>query len=321
MDSACTDIDRSREAVVLINPAAGGGTALRKWRRIREEVRHRLEEMTVVMVRSEEDVSDLVRAFLGSGHRRFVAAGGDGTVRAVAESLVAGELDGESAHLGAIALGSSNDYHKPVVPHQQIAGISCKIDFGQVQPRDVGVLRYEVEPGLWAERSWIINASLGITASANDFFNSPNALLRLFKRRWTAVGILYAALRSIVRHRSANRWVQVASGPSKRTRVTNLGVVKNPHFSGSFSYDSSFDPTSGRFHVHLCEDMSLAETLWVLWHLSHGRFTGVPHTATWTTDRLFVTAAAPFPVEFDGEVIRTQKASFSIAPNRLEVCV
>ncbi len=321
MNAACTHIDRARQPVILLNPSAGGGTSLRTWRRIRGFVRERLGGMTVITLRSTDSVPDIVLDLYASGHRRFVAGGGDGTVNALVASLAAVEPAAQRPQLGAIALGSSNDFHKPVRPDQQVNGISCKMEFERAQARDVGVLDFEVTSGAWERRYWIVNASLGITADANDFFNSPDTFLRVLKRRSTATGILYAALSSIIRYRNQPRWIQVASSPARRALVTNLGVVKSPHFSGRFSYDSLYDPRSGRFHVHLCESMSLRETLQVLWHLSRGRFGDVGGTMTWTTDRLLVTGAVPFPVEFDGEVIRTRKAAFSIARNRLEVCV
>jgi diacylglycerol kinase family enzyme len=223
--------------------------------------------------------------------------------------------------LGALALGSSNDYHKPFRSDQQIDGISCKIDFSHTQPRDVGLLGHEDEQGQWQTRHWIINAGLGLTAEANALFNEPSLVLDVLKRRSTSAAILYAAIRTTLRFRNGDRLVQVASQPWMSTIVTNIGVVKSPHFSGGFSYDSDFDPASGRFHVHLCENMPLPLVLFTLWQLSRQRFNDLPRTRSWQTNHLVVTADNPFAVELDGEVIHSKKVAFAIADRRLEVCV
>ena len=321
METRVRHIAPNTGVAVLLNSAAGGGTAIRKWEHVRRSVEERLGRVRLVTVPWSEDVAGIVGSLRSDGCRHFVAAGGDGTVNEVVNSILAsGRSVGSPVCMGAIALGSSNDYHKPIPTDGCIDGVPCKIDFAHTEPRDVGLLWYETGPRRWACRHWIINASLGITADANDFFNTPDAILRVLKKRCAPAGILYAALRTILRFRSEERWLKISGGPVRPARVTNLGVVKSPHFSGRFSYDSTFDRRSGQFFVHLYEGSSLSDTLHMLWHLSHSRFSGVDGTHTWPADRLAVTAEKPFAVEFDGEVVRTRKAIFSIADSRLEVC-
>lgn len=310
-----------RDAVVLLNPSACGGTALRKWERISEAVRTRFDDLKVAAVTGRNGMSGTIDRFRRAGYTRFVAAGGDGTVNAVVSALMTSPAPEGGLQLGALALGSSNDYHKPFRSDQQIDGISCKIDFSHTQPRDVGLLGHEDEQGQWQTRHWIINAGLGLTAEANALFNEPSLVLDVLKRRSTSAAILYAAIRTTLRFRNGDRLVQVASQPWMSTIVTNIGVVKSPHFSGGFSYDSDFDPASGRFHVHLCENMPLPLVLFTLWQLSRQRFNDLPRTRSWQTNHLVVTADNPFAVELDGEVIHSKKVAFAIADRRLEVCV
>lgn len=311
----------AQHTIILLNPAAGGGTALRKMERVRDFVEEKLGRTKLVSLSGAGGLTELVERFLQAGHRRFVAAGGDGTVNTLVRALMGAGRMSEAAQMGAIALGSSNDFHKPVRSGQRIEGISCKIDFGHVDERDVGWLRFEDEHGGWHTRHWIVNAGLGITAEANAFFNGPDAALALLKRCSTAGAIGYAALRTILRFHNEPRLVKIDSQPCAVIDVSNLGVVKSPHFAGSLCYDSGFDPCSGRFHVHLCEGMSLPETLFTLRQLSREHFRDLPKTRSWETNRLFVVSDQPFPVEYDGEIIHTKKVAFGIAASRLEVCI
>jgi diacylglycerol kinase family enzyme len=225
-----------------------------------------------------------------------------------------------SVKMGAIALGSSNDFHKPVRREQQVEGISCKIDFSQTLLRDVGELTYRAVSGNLEKRWWFVNAGIGVTAEANDFFNHANGLFRRLKRVSTSVAILYAALTTIFSHENRDLTLTIESSSTLRVPVTNIGIVKSPHFSGNFCYDSDFEAGSGRFNVHLCQDMRPHQTLYTLSRLADHKFSGLPKTRSWTARRLQVRSESPFAVEFDGEVIVSNEVEFSIADRKMEVC-
>jgi diacylglycerol kinase family enzyme len=133
-------------------------------------------------------------------------------------------------------------------------------------------------------------------------------------------GIVYAALHAIATYRVRGMAIRSGEGEAIETGVTNLGVVKNPHFTGSLSYDSPHEPDSGYFHVHLCKRTSIVGTLITLIRLLWGKFSGVHWTRSWRAKSLHVTANRLFAVEYDGEVVRTRCVSFSIRHKLLRVC-
>ncbi len=104
--------------IVILNPKAGGGTALARWRRIEPRVRERIGEYTFTVAESEAMVEETVAEALERGEREFVAAGGDGMVNLVMSAILAAAPPGVLAtvRLGAVGLGSSNDFHKPLGP-------------------------------------------------------------------------------------------------------------------------------------------------------------------------------------------------------------
>lgn len=308
-------------AAVLLNPCAGGGRAERRWRELEPEVGRRLGSYVLVTASPpalEEELGRLVR----QGTRDFVAAGGDGTVNLLLESLIAG-VD-ESAlpclRLGAVGLGSSNDFHKAGNPPRKVDGVPLKLDRAGARLHDVGRLRYRDDRGDDQVRHWIINASIGTTAEANHFFNHPNTLLRVLKRVSPWRGIIYAAVREIVEYRSRRMVLSLDGEAPIEVLVKNLGIVKNPHFSGDLCYDSPYEPDSGYFYVHLLEQVSPTRLASTVWGLLHARFTGQRGTRSWRARHLEVTADQPFPVEFDGETIVTRQATFDLLPRVIQVC-
>ncbi|MGD0338511.1 MAG: diacylglycerol kinase family protein [Bacteroidota bacterium] len=307
---------------VILNPFAGGGTALRKWKIIESEIRSNLGAFEFIVLDRSTDVKKIVSQMICLNTTEFIAAGGDGTVNLLLNAIdeCSSGKSIQKIKLGAVGLGSSNDFHKPFRNAQLIEGIPCKVNFSGAVPRDVGVITYENGEGNSITCCWIINASIGVTAEANFFFNTPDATLRFLKRASVESAILYAALRSIAAYRNQEMSIAIGNEPPLRAPVTNLGVVKSPHFSGNFCYDSPFRPDSGTFNVHLCERMSLPRTLLTLWGLSRKKFSGLPHTRSWSSCRIMVRANKSFAVEFDGEVVSTHSAVFSIKPKLLQVC-
>ena len=307
--------------IVILNPHAGGGTALGKWRKIEPRVREVLGGFDTVTMDRAEWVHRLVADRLAEGETDFVAAGGDGAVNLLATCLLESVpiQDLNSIRLGAIGLGSSNDFHKPLSDDRLIDGVPCRLDFGAASPIDVCHVAYTDDDGRRHHRPWLINASIGATAEANGFFNRPDRILSFLKHRATGPAILYAAVVTLLRRPSRRLVFSLDGRPCKEARVANLGVVKNPHFTGSLRYDSPYRPADGRFHVHMLADVTRPRLLLALARLARGRFSGQRGARSWQATRLTVRADLPFAVEGDGEVVFTRDASFSLVPRQLKV--
>lgn len=308
--------------LVVVNPSAGGGRALQKWRKVESSLRERLGSMKPIVLNGITNAKGLVGGMIREGETEFIAAGGDGTVNFMLQSIVEGATPAllQRVKIGAIGIGSSNDFHKPIGRYAETDGIPCRINFRSTIQRDVGRLTYEDDRGEFHTRYWIVNASIGVTADANLFFNTPCRVMDFLKRSSTSAAILYAALHTVAMHRNRDMTVLVDDDEPIHTFVTNLGVVKSPHLSGNFCYDSPLDLDSGYFYVHLCENMSMRQTFLMLRRLSRGKFSGHALTRTWRSRCVTVRSVHPFAVEFDGEVITTRHASFSVIHRLLQVC-
>lgn len=307
--------------IAVINPAAAGGRALAKWSRIEERLQGAVGPFATFVCPDPGDLDEAVAGFLDRGHRRIMVAGGDGTVGAVLGAIVA-HADREMLEgiaVGAVGLGSSNDYHKPFAG--MIDGVPCRLDFGRVRRHDIGRLDYDDAGGAARTRYWFINASIGVAAEANHFFNHPDRTLRRLKRVWTGGAISYAALRAIMANRPQNLTLTIDGRRFGPVRVRNLGVVKNPHFAGSLRYDSPHRPDSGRFHVHGLGARTRAGLVRALVRLARGRFSGGRATRSWLArEAAVVNGGDSFLVECDGEVIEARAARFSIVPGKLRLC-
>src|ERR1035441_8384291 len=174
--------------LVILNPNAHGGRAVELWNRVVRYV------PGAVMA---DGAPAAIAHAIALGERTFIAAGGDGTVNALLNAMVEvkGTLPLDAFTLGAVGLGSSNDFHKPFARVEN--GIPLKVDDARTTLRDVGLVRSES-----GARHFLIGASFGAAATGNALFNAGTGLTGWLKPRWTGGAIACAAMRAIAGHRN-----------------------------------------------------------------------------------------------------------------------
>ncbi len=307
--------------LLFINPKASGGTALRKWEIIKPELLSKLNNPECLNLNGMESMHNIVRNALNTGETNFISAGGDGTLNLLLNEIInsASYEHISKIKLGAVGIGSSNDFYKPFCKDKMIKNIPLQIDFENAGPRDVGKITFNND-GMLKTKYFLINSSIGITAEANYFFNNPDKILSRLKRKNTSSAIIYTALNKILRYK--NFGAEVISGESGmiKTNITNLGIIKNPNFSGDMSYGYNADYTNGLFNIHLCYEMNLPERLELFYMLNRRRFEQIKKTKSWATNKLKFNSSKSFALEFDGEVITTNSVEFSVLPKFIKVC-
>jgi diacylglycerol kinase (ATP) len=306
------------EALVVLNPAAHGGRGRKLWSRVAPTVSGRLIPL-VVETDTDHRWHAAVRRAVDNGIRIFIAAGGDGTVNALGNALIDAR-DGQSLEaftLGAVGLGSSNDYHKPYV--DRVHGIPIKTNPEKSILRDVCRASYTAADGSEHRRHFIISASMGATAEANAFFNSGDRIQRWLKPRWTGGAIIYSALATIATYRNISARM-VLDGEEFESDLTNLSVLKTPYLSGSFHFDTPVAKDDGLLSVNLCAGLTRWATLGALADLARGKFIGRPGRHHWQAHSLTVVPARPAALELDGEVTLVCKVVFEVLEERIREC-
>lgn len=271
-------------------------------------------EPTVVGLAQGSDWEAAVSRAVAEGTRFFIAAGGDGTVNALVNTLdaVRGDVGLDAFVLGAVGLGSSNDFHKPV--RREVAGIPVRLDATAATPRDLVECRWESGRALV-----VVSASIGVTAAANAFFNSQGRLLGALKRRSTDAAIAWSALRTIASFRGFPGRVEL-SGEVSEVWINNLSVLQTEWLSGTFRYDTPVDPADGFLQVNLLHGRSRLGTLRMLVAMSRGRFRGLSGTRCERVRSVDVELTEPAALELDGEIRHARSIHFEVLPQRIRTC-
>ncbi len=306
---------------LLLNTYAGGGSAKMKWKQIESAVQKKINEVKIINLGNSEDISKVIQEAEKNDDRDFIIAGGDGTINLFINDLI-NTIDSTEIikyKIGAIGIGSSNDFHKPGHSENLINGIPSKIDFNRCEQRDVGLIKYKAGSEFF-HKYFLLNASMGVTAEANNVFNSPDAVLKFLKKHFTGLAILYSALRTIFAYKNFEARIIFDTYETYSFNISNLSIIKNPNISGNLSYPGEANYQNGLYDIYLTHYMSKLDLINLLKSLSKKVFPQNGKTKYCKTSKLKVTSENNFLIEYDGETISTNYAEFSILNKYLNIC-
>ncbi|HQR21756.1 MAG TPA: diacylglycerol kinase family protein [Burkholderiaceae bacterium] len=305
-------------ALVVLNPAAHGGTGARRFEAISPAVASRLDA-TIVLGRADAAWIGEVHSALARGVRVFVSAGGDGTAHALLNALIdaPGRPPLASLTLGAIGLGSSNDLLKPV--RTRIDRVPVRLDLASAAPRDVVRCRYVGETASRTE-CFLVSASLGVTACANARFSEEAPVARWLRKVSTPLAIACAAARTVAAWRDLPAELQTDGGAPELVELCSLNVLKTEWVSGRFHLGHPIAADSGELDIALVADSDRLSLVADLLALLRGRFDGRPGHRFLRARSLDVRLQKETPLELDGEIERVRAVRFDLYPERICVC-
>ncbi len=306
---------------LLLNTYAGGGNSKMKWEQIKKYINSRFDDLIIIKYDKSSNTNNFIRDAISKNEKDFIVAGGDGTINLFINDLIDTVTKEEinKYKIGAIGIGSSNDFHKPIVKDHLINNIPVKIDFAHSQQRDVCLIKYK-SGSEFRHKYFLLNASIGVTAEANNLFNHPDPILKFLKKYFTSIAIHYAALKTILKHKNFEAKIIFDSYETYSFNVSNLSIIKSPNISGDLSYPSDADYQNGLYDIYFTHSMNKLDLITLLKSLSNNVFPKNDKTKYCKTSKIKVTAEKDFLIEFDGETISTNYAEFSILNKYLNIC-
>lgn len=154
-----------KDALIIVNPAAGGGRAGAAWSQL-EPLAHRLAEIDSVTPDGAEATRAAVAAALEDGRGRIVAFGGDGTAHLVAGALLAAGA-GHQVTLGIVPAGTGSDLCRALAVPREVPAALRRALLGAAAPLDAG--RCDGERGSF----FFVNiASAGVGGMVDEMVNA-----------------------------------------------------------------------------------------------------------------------------------------------------
>lgn len=323
---------------VILNTHARGGAGQSLWKKFLqspEAKAFKFQDANRFDVATMTDSQSLfgnltqwIRQCILQGCRNFVAVGGDGTVNLAVNALY--EFIEFEPILGAVGLGSSNDFHKPVLADKRvrISKLPCRLAFQSAFKHDLGEVVFGLQEQASSKTLFVINASFGFVAETNLYFNRNLSVLNGLKRISVNTAIFYSAVQQFFKFKSNEVQIQIDGNAVQPVELINSGIVKNVHFAGDFRYDQPQRPDDEWFGFYLFGQMqalqkkhiSKMQMIKTFFALLNGKFHGLPNTLSTQCQKCSFFSSAPIALETDGEVRPVTYAHFHVLPRKLLIC-
>jgi YegS/Rv2252/BmrU family lipid kinase len=294
---------QAKRVFVVLNPVAGTSVV--------DDVRRALEQhflpgettYEVYETLKEDAVERIAREAQGRGYEMVVAAGGDGTVSAVAEGLV-----GTETPLGIIPLGTANVLAREL-------GISVELE-GAVQllAGEHGVT--SIDAMKVGEKHYFTQVGVGIDALM------IRDTKREDKRRFGRIAYIWTAMTRLLGFQP-RRFLIRADGRQERRRasqivIANSGVLGQP----PFRWGPDIEPDDGRLDVCIVRAQTLLDYLALAWHVVRGQHRRSSNVRYLNARReIVIETRRPLPVQADGEIIGETPVQVQLVPAAVRVIV
>ncbi len=261
--------------------------------------------LTLVPVEAGESLSEVARRAVSAGAELLIAAGGDGTVSAVAAAAVGRD----DVRLGILPFGTSNSFanHLGIGADLQRA---CEV-IARGETRTVDTARCNGRP-------MVLMATIGIHADAITLVDPAR------KRRY---GVLAYVIEEASRLLEDSRFeVTVELGGQRATVSTSALTVANVARPEALFVHGACElaDDDGLLDVTLVAIDGVSEALATSLHLATAVLTNTtahrPNVVSFRTSRIQISTREPRRVMVDGEDAFDTPVRVEVVPNSLRVC-
>lgn len=298
----------SKKVGLVINPSKSGAD------KARDAVKHvcaeaGLEEPLVFETTPDNAGQEAVQKAIDAGCDTIIAAGGDGTIRAVGEVL-----EGTDCTLGLLPLGTGNLLARNIeVPLDDLHTAALVAVRGMVRRIDVGHMKLNLLDGTKADHAFLVIAGVGTDA---DLFDDTDEELKS-KVGWLAYS--EAGLRQLPGQRKKVEF-KLSDDEAWQTRkvrsvlFANCGKLQGVDFVPDAKIDD------GILDAVVLSPRSAAGWGWILLKTAFRSRNKIPVMSFYQTTEVSLRCAEPMNTQIDGDPTgQVNELKVTISPSALRI--
>jgi YegS/Rv2252/BmrU family lipid kinase len=311
------------KSLVILNPAAGGGTAQKEFPKIGTALRDAGVDFDVAPTKAPLHAVEIARDAPRLGYERVIAIGGDGIVHEVVNGLLIASNGGETITLGIIPNGTANDFIKSIPPpcrpgeqRDDWRAAIPRIAAGKTTLVDVGrIIGDEQLPGNPHPRYFDNGVDVGFGAMIADIVKTIPGWL-------PPTGIyLLAMLKVMANYKLPRIRISLDGEPPIELTTTITMVANGRCFGAAFWLAPEALADDGCFDVMYADAVNRRTILGLLPRLMNGTYMDHPAAHFKQAKRVVIETDEPVIVETDGEMAfrNARRIEIDILPRRLRV--
>jgi diacylglycerol kinase (ATP) len=290
-------------ALIILNPVAGNTERESIEKALDQRFASNGKPYKLHQTNGQERVEDVVRSALDDGFDLIVAAGGDGTVSAVAGGLINSHMP-----LGIIPVGTGNilarDLGIPLDINKATELLVREHDQRSIDAFQVG------------ERFFVVNVSIGLSSQIMRDTGSDH------KRHLGRLAYIRTALEKFIKLRS-QRFDIIIDGKHHGARASEVAILNSSAtMLGHTRWLSDVRLDDGCMDVYAFRADTIPDLLRVAWNLLLRRPASYPHIQHWVARRyVTIRSQRRLAVQADGDIIGKTPVDVRIVPRALQVIV
>ena len=297
-----TETAGTNQLILVASPHAGRQEKLGRAKQLMAE--RGLEVVAEITVEELQRLPDLLQRS-GSRPPVVVAAGGDGTVGAVANAVIS-----TPAVLGILPLGTSNDFARSIKVPIRLGKAVRLLARGEVSRHDAGRLTREGQP----PRHFVHAAATGLNVQFARFATRADLRAR-FGRLTYAVAMAIA-----MKERPIFACEVETEGGTEPMSLVHLSVINAPVFGGFLDLKiPGASPDDRTLDVIMIEHLPIRRLMRSALYPIFGIRRPIRGFQTLQVSRLSVRTREPMDVTLDGEIAGKVPGTFEVVPGGLRV--
>lgn len=290
--------------VVIRNPVSGRGRLVGKWPTLENQIREAVGETEYWDTKGPGDATKLAKKAVEEGYELVIAAGGDGTISQIAESLIH-----TTATLAIIPGGTGNDLARSLGVGPDIKLALKALKHGIDKEIDAGSWRIEDREG------YFVNvAGMGFDAAVAERINTGYRTLR-----GTAAYI--AATLGTLRTYQAQLLRLTIDGAVSEESILLTAIANARSYGGGMQIAPVAKLDDGLLDVVLVQEIRKWAFIKAFPSVFKGTHLGHPAVFHYRARSIVLEVKDERPFLIDGELVQAKKVEIEVAPKALKVRV
>ncbi len=304
---------------VFLNPAANRGGAGKAWPAVETAIKATGRDVRCWRAGSRDEMVRQIGEAMAQGATDLVAAGGDGTFQTLLDAVVAAEGEPLRFRLGALAMGTSNDLHKPLDRAPKIGpGVPCRLDVAKAVPHDLIRFEATLPDGRTEVHHLIQSSSVGTIPTTNVMLTQGKGFAGLLYKVHYLLALLTTSTWVLCTYPGIR--AEVACGTERFNGLySGLTVLKRRHIAGTFEFATKRTCDDGLVDLGLCQKVGVTEMIGLVAAFEKSGFAGQAKVVFRELAELTAEFAEPQPIDYDGEIVVAKAAKWRVVPKTVNV--